>query len=160
MLNKKQGIIFSPADGEVIPLECCKDEAFAAKLVGDGVALNPSNGDFRSPVNGRVIGVAAAKHAYSFETDDGMNVLLHIGIDTVELDGEGFSPAVKADDSVAVGDPVCSVDIDYIKSKGYSVCTPVVICNPEKAGALSHTYGNTLKGEVITSYGNLSQGRD
>lgn len=150
--NKKLSLI-APATGNVIPLENSEDRAFAEKLVGDGVALMPAEGDFRCPAGGRIAGVAEALHAYSIETDEGIDLLVHIGIDTVELMGQGFRPAVKAGDTVQAGDPLCTVDIELLKSRGYSLCTPVVICDMEKVSDFTPFYGEVIGGaDQIAEY--------
>ncbi len=147
MFKKKNKLVLTaPASGRVIPLENSEDEAFASKLVGDGIALIPVEGDFRSPASGRIAGVAEALHAYSIETEDGIDLLVHIGIDTVELMGEGFKPAVKTGDTVKAGDPLCKVNIDLLKKKGYSLCSPVVICDMEKISDFTPLYGEVIGG--------------
>lgn len=147
MLKKKHKLtLLAPVTGKVIPLENSEDQAFAEKLVGDGVAIMPVDGDFRCPASGRIAGVAEALHAYSIETDEGIDLLIHIGIDTVELMGEGYSPKVKTGDIVKAGDPLCKADIDFIKARGYSLCTPVVICDTEKVSSLKPIYGDVIGG--------------
>ncbi len=144
--RKKKLSLIAPATGKVIPLENSEDAAFAEKLVGDGIALLPVEGDFRSPASGRIAGVAEALHAYSIETDEGIDLLVHIGIDTVELMGEGFTPAVKAGDTVKAGDPLCKVDLELLKRKNYSLCSPVVICDMEKVEDFTPLYGEVIGG--------------
>lgn len=144
--KKKKLSLIAPATGKVIPLENSEDQAFAEKLVGDGIALMPVEGDFRCPASGRIAGVAESLHAYSLETEDGIDLLIHIGIDTVELMGEGYSPCVKSGDMVKARDPLCKVDLDLLKNKGYSVCTPVVICDMEKVSEFTPLYGDVIGG--------------
>jgi len=148
MFKKKKAklALISPATGKTIPLENSEDQAFAEKLVGDGVALMPVEGDFRCPASGRIAGVAEALHAYSIETDDGIDLLVHIGIDTVELMGEGYRPAVKTGDMVKAGDPLCKVDLDLLKRRGYSVCTPIVITDIEKVSDFTPIYADVIGG--------------
>ena len=147
MFKKKKTLsLIAPANGKVIPLENSEDRAFAEKLVGDGIALMPSEGNFRCPANGRIAGVAEALHAYSIETEEGIDLLVHIGIDTVELMGEGYSPAVKTGDTVKAGDPLCTVDMELLKKCGYSLCTPVVICDMEKVSDFKPLYGEVTGG--------------
>ena len=147
MFKKKKTLsLTAPATGKVIPLENSEDEAFASKLVGDGIALMPVSGDFRCPANGRIAGVAEALHAYSIETEDGIDLLVHIGIDTVELMGEGYSPAVRTGDMVKAGDPLCTVDIELLRARGYSLCTPMVICDMEKVSDFKPLYGEVSGG--------------
>ncbi len=127
--EKINGVLSAPVTGECIALDQVKDEAFASKLCGDGVAVIPSENLFRSPADGEVTGVAISKHAYTITTSDGLELLVHIGIDTVELKGEGFSPKVSAGDKVKRGDVICEADLDLIRSKGYDTTSPCVITN-------------------------------
>lgn len=151
--RKKSLTLLSPVTGKVIPLENSEDKAFAEKLVGDGVAIMPVDGDFRSPANGRISGVAEALHAYSIETEEGLDLLVHIGIDTVGLGGRGYVPAVKAGDTVKAGDPLCKVDIELLKSLGYSLCTPVVICDADRLSSISPFYGDAIGGaDTVIEY--------
>lgn len=151
--KKKKLSLIAPATGKVIPLENSEDEAFAQKLVGDGIALMPVEGDFRCPASGRIAGVAEALHAYSIETEEGIDLLVHIGIDTVELMGRGYTPHVKSGDIVKAGDPLCTVDLEFLKEKGYSVCTPVVICDIEKVADFNPVYGDAIGGaDTIIEY--------
>lgn len=119
----------APVTGECIALDQVKDETFASKLCGDGVAVVPSENVFRSPVDGVVTGISEAKHAYTIASRDGLEVLVHIGIDTVGLRGEGFSPKVQVGESLSRGDVLCEADIALMRSKGYDVTSPAVISN-------------------------------
>lgn len=130
--EEKTGVLFSPVSGECIPLERVNDEAFASKLCGDGVALIPSENLFRSPCDGVVTGIAESKHAYTITSTDGLELLVHIGIDTVELKGEGFSPKVAVGDKVKCGDVLCEADIHFIREKGYDTTSPAVVSNMDE----------------------------
>jgi len=132
LFKKKQNTtntFLATATGECIPLDRVKDEAFASKLCGDGVAIIPTDGAFRCPVDGVLTGIAESKHAYTLTSTDGLEVLVHIGIDTVELKGEGFDPKAKVGENLRKGDPLCDVDLDFLKSKGYDITSPAVITN-------------------------------
>lgn len=151
--KKKALTLLAPVTGKVIPLENSEDRAFAEKLVGEGVAIIPVDGDFRCPADGRIVGVAEALHAYSIETEDGVDLLVHIGIDTVGLSGRGYTPLVKAGDTVKAGDPLCRVDIELLSSLGYSACTPVVICDADRLSSFSPFYGDAIGGaDTVIEY--------
>ena len=132
---KKDLHLLAVADGRLIPLEQVADEAFSSGVLGQGYAVEPTAGNIYAPIDGTVESIADSKHAYTLLTDDGMDLLIHVGIDTVELHGEGFSPAVKEGDRVRAGDLLLQVDLPFLRSRGYSVTVPVVITNPE---ALKH----------------------
>lgn len=114
-----------PADGELITLKDLDDGMFSEKIVGDGFAIRPTNGKVYSPVNGHVESVFPTKHALGLVDENGMEVLIHMGIDTVELEGEGFELSVKKGDKIKAGDALASMDLETIKSKGKD--TPVII---------------------------------
>lgn len=151
--KKSGGCFLSPVSGECVPLENVKDEAFASKLCGDGIAVVPSENVFRSPVDGTLTGIAESKHAYTITSDDGLEVLVHIGIDTVELRGEGFTPKVSVGDKLKAGDVLCEADISLIKSKGYDVTSPAVISNMEEVKSFKLRTGNVYGGyDTVIEY--------
>ena len=119
----------SPLSGEIVPIESVNDTVFSDKVLGDGCAVIPNDGKIYSPVNGKITSVAETKHAYGFVSDDGIEVLVHFGIDTVKLKGEGFKSYVKEGSEVKIGDLIAEVDIDLLKSKNFDITTPVLICN-------------------------------
>lgn len=129
---KKEKTLTSVADGRIIGITKIPDRVFSQKILGDGFGVIPSQGDFFSPANGVVTDVTDTLHAYCITTDDGLEILVHIGIDTVELKGEGFTPLVKKGDRLAAGDAIAHADLDFLKEKGYSIATAVVITNTEK----------------------------
>ena len=129
---KKERILSSVADGRVIRLEKVPDEVFSKKLLGDGFAVIPVNGDISSPADGTITDVTDTLHAYCITTDDGLEILVHIGIDTVELKGECFTALVKQGDKIRRGDTLAYADIDGLAEKGYNTATVVVVTNTEK----------------------------
>ena len=128
MTNKLQMVI-APLSGQPVLLSEVPDEVFSQKVLGDGVAIIPDDGKLYSPVNGEISTVAETLHAYGFTSDDGLEILVHVGLDTVGLKGEGFKPCVKEGDQVKVGDLVAEIDLDYIKAQGLNTITPVIICD-------------------------------
>ena len=124
--------ITSPLAGEVKELSQATDPVFAQGLMGRGVVIVPSRGELVSPVNGRVTVFFPTKHAIGILSDEGVEILMHIGMDTVNLEGKGFEGYVSQGDKVKVGDKLISFDIDMIKKAGYVTETPVIITNSDK----------------------------
>jgi len=125
----EQVTIFSPLNGEVLPLSNVKDQAFASGALGDGVAIEPSEGKLFAPVSGRVTALFPTNHAIGFTTDEGVEILIHIGMDTVELNGKYFTSHVSMDSHVEKGQLLIEFDIQKIKAEGLIVTTPVVVTN-------------------------------
>ena len=123
--------ITSPLAGEVKELSQATDPVFAQGLMGRGVVIVPSQGELVSPVNGRVTVFFPTKHAIGILSDEGVEILMHIGMDTVNLEGKGFEGYVSQGDKVKVGDKLISFDIDMIKKAGYVTETPVIITNSD-----------------------------
>ena len=126
--------VYAAADGEVIPLSEVNDEAFSSGMLGEGFAVRPSGGTVYSPVEGTVEGIAAARHAYNIRSDSGLDVLVHIGIDTVNLGGDGFTPAVRIGDKVRAGDVIARADVAKVRGAGYDPVIPVLIANSADLG--------------------------
>ena len=144
--------IFATQDGTVVNLDNVPDEVFSQKMLGDGIAIMPKCNEVYSPVNGTIVQVTDTLHAYAIQSDDGLDVLVHIGINTVELKGEGFKAMVKEGDHVKTGDIIAVADLDFIKSKGYELYTPTVITNMDAVKDLSSNEGEAKAGKtaVIT----------
>lgn len=124
--------IKSPVSGEVIALSKVSDETFANEIIGKGIAVLPDSGTVCSPVDGVITSVFPSKHAVGITSNDGLEILIHIGIDTVKLDGKFFTSFVKNEDVVKVGDKLIDFDIEAIKKSGYEVVTPIIITNSNK----------------------------
>lgn len=120
--------IYSPLNGKVIDLSEIPDEAFAGRMIGDGCGIDPTEGSISSPVEGE-IDIFETNHAVSFETKDGLELIVHFGIDTVKLNGEGFTRIAEAGSEVKVGDELVKYDLEFIKGNAKSSKTPVVINN-------------------------------
>ena len=146
--KNKENIIVSPQNGDVIPITEVPDQAFADKILGDGVAIIPEDGKVFSPVDGKIVQITDTLHAYGIQTDDGTDILIHIGIDTVELKGEGFKSFVSEGQKVKAGDCIAEADLDLIKEKGYPVHTPVIITNPNDVKEISLITGKAKAGET------------
>lgn len=127
-LSAKQSI-YAPMVGTVLPLSEVPDETFSSKLLGEGLAILPNEEYVYAPFDGEVITLFPTKHAIALKNAKGVNVLIHVGIDTVELKGQGFEQLVKAGDTVKQGQPLLRIDLELIGSKGYSLVTPFVVTN-------------------------------
>ncbi|HEL0165157.1 TPA: PTS beta-glucoside transporter subunit IIBCA [Streptococcus equi subsp. zooepidemicus] len=127
-LSAKQSI-YAPMVGTVLPLSEVPDETFSSKLLGEGLAILPNEEYVYAPFDGEVITLFPTKHAIALKNAKGVDVLIHVGIDTVELKGQGFEQLVKAGDAVKQGQPLLRVDLEFIRSKGYSLVTPFVVTN-------------------------------
>ncbi len=123
--------IVSPLSGQVWPLERVPDPVFAQKMVGDGLSIDPTDALLVAGCDSEVIALHAAGHAVTLRTPEGAELLMHVGIDTVSLKGEGFHPRVKVGDSVRIGDPLIAFDLDFLATHAKSVLTQVVIANSE-----------------------------
>jgi PTS system D-glucosamine-specific IIC component len=121
----------APVQGRMIPLEEVDDPIFAGRLVGRGVAFVPEKGELVAPVKGKIVHVHPSRHAIGLHTDDGLDVLLHVGIDTSQLGGEGFTALAKPGDEVTPGQPLLRFHLPTIRKKAKSLATPMVITNPE-----------------------------
>lgn len=115
--------------GKVLPLSEVPDPVFAQKMAGDGVAIEPSGDTIVAPADGKLSLIFNTKHAFAMTLENGVELLVHIGIDTVSLNGEGFEQLAEAGTEVKAGTPIIKIDRDFIKSKGFSLMTPVLITN-------------------------------
>ncbi|WP_100065490.1 PTS sugar transporter subunit IIA [Miniphocaeibacter massiliensis] len=151
--KNKIGKIRAIQSGKVINISEISDVMFAEKILGDGVALIPKSNDIYSPVSGKIDVIANTLHAYGIKTNDGLDVLVHVGLETIELKGKGFKPKVKVGDRVKVGDLLLTVDIDLLKDEGYEIITPVIITNMDDIEEIkTYTGEATEKETVIIKY--------
>lgn len=139
--------LLSPMTGRVIPLEEIPDKFFSRKLLGDGAAILPEEGALYSPVDGVVSSIAGALHAYGIVTEEGLEVLLHVGIDTVGLEGKGFKVHVRVGDKVKAGDLIAEVDLEYIANEGLSIITPVIVCEGTAGKRMETATGHVRAGK-------------
>ncbi|MCF6459527.1 PTS sugar transporter subunit IIA [Clostridium sp. Cult3] len=148
LFNRDKSIsILAPMTGDIIEITQVEDEVFSEKMVGDGVAIEPREGIVVSPVQGRIVQIFPTKHALGIETEDGLEILIHIGLDTVELKGEGFKSYVKVGDEVKLGDKLLEVDLDFIRKSGRSTVSPIIITNMDIVKNISTKIGNVNRGE-------------
>ena len=128
-MEVRKEIVTAPINGAIMPLSASKDEAFAQGILGKGVLIQPESGEVVAPFDGTVMTLFPTKHAIGLISDNGLELLIHIGIDTVQLDGKFFTPHVKQGDKVKRGQKLMSFDIKAIQAAGYSVETPVIVTN-------------------------------
>ncbi len=121
--------IYAPGVGQIIPLSEVPDKVFSEKMMGDGIGFIPEKGEIVAPFDGTVKTIFPTKHAIGLESDTGIELLIHIGIDTVKLNGEGFESLVNADEPVTQGQPLMKVNLAYLKENAPSIVTPLVITN-------------------------------
>lgn len=121
--------IYSPINGRITNIENVNDEMFSMRILGDGVALIPHENEFYSPMDGEVVMIFDTQHAIGIRDDDGTELLIHIGIDTVNLKGVPFDTRVKVGDCIRQGDLLTIIDWDYIRSKGMDVIVPIIVTN-------------------------------
>lgn len=129
IMNVRKEVITAPVEGEVAPLSTSKDEAFAQGILGKGVVIHPTKGEVIAPFDGTIMTLFPTKHAIGLISDNGLELLIHIGLDTVQLNGEYFEAHVKQGDKVTRGQLLMTFDKDAIAKKGYSVETPVLVTN-------------------------------
>ena len=141
--------ILSPMTGEAVGLGEVPDPVFSQKIVGDGMAVIPSEGKLLSPVDGEIISVADTKHAYGLRTAEGLELLIHVGLETVHLNGECFQVFVKPGDKVKAGDLLAEVDLAYLKERGINPITPVLVCGGFQGQQLNTAAGPVQAGKTV-----------
>lgn len=129
-------ILNAVTDGEIIPIEEVQDDLFSQRMIGDGYAIRPTSEVVYAPVSGKLIEVADAKHAYYIETDEGIKVLIHIGIDTLLLNGEGFQTSLVKNRRVEKGDELATFDRKLMNEKGFQTVIPVIVLEHDSVKSL------------------------
>ncbi|WP_404451160.1 PTS system trehalose-specific EIIBC component [Virgibacillus necropolis] len=158
MSNNKE-TIYSPLSGEVKQLEAVPDPTFSEKMMGDGLAIDPSDGKVVAPFDGEVVQIFPTKHAVGLQSESGVEVLIHIGLETVSLDGEGFQAHVKQGDQVKAGDSLVTFDLDFIKEKAESAITPIIITNGDALETLVKTNDKVVVGGESLLFNATFQGK-
>lgn len=139
--------LYAPMEGDIIPLEEVTDPVFSEKMMGDGIAIMPTNGTVVAPANGTIVQVAPTKHAIGIRTEDGAEILIHVGLDTVELNGAPFTVHVEVDDTVSVGQSLLTADLEKIHQAGKDTVTPMIVTN---GNDLPHPYSFHVGGPSIS----------
>ncbi|AWQ19562.1 PTS system N-acetylglucosamine-specific EIICBA component [Pantoea ananatis] len=152
VLNSEKRVIatlVAPVSGEIVPLDAVPDEAFASKAVGDGVAIKPSDKRVVAPIAGTVVKIFNTNHAFCLESENGVEIVVHMGLDTVALGGQGFTRLVEEGAQVTAGQPVLEMDLDYLNAHARSMISPVVVSNIEDFSGLTLlTQGQVIAGET------------
>ena len=136
--------LVAPVSGEVVALEDVPDEAFASKAVGDGLAIKPSSGTVVAPLNGTVVKIFETHHAFCLISDEGVEVIVHMGLDTVSLQGQGFTCLINEGDNVVTGQPILEMDLDYLNTHAKSMVSPVVVSNIEDYSGIKMLAGSQV----------------
>lgn len=139
----------SPMTGEIVPLADVDDSVFSAGIIGEGVAIRPTDGTVRAPIAGVVTVLMDSKHAIGIRGDDGVEVLIHVGIDTVQLEGAPFTAHVTVRDRVEVGQLLLDVDLDAITTAGYDTTTPILVVNTKKYSVTANATGSVEAGQTL-----------
>ena len=146
--KKKEIQLLAPLNGTIIPIEEVPDPVFSQKMMGDGIAIQPSGGHVYAPFSGEIILVAPTKHAIGIRSKSGIEVLIHIGLETVALNGEGFQPAVQEGERVKAGQLLIEVDWAYIEERVESTVTPVIVTKSDKE-VIHGNRGACIQGETV-----------
>ncbi|WP_343189985.1 PTS glucose transporter subunit IIA [Buchnera aphidicola] len=148
--SKKEKIeIFAPLSGEIIQIEKVPDVVFSDKIVGDGVAIQPTGNSIVAPVNGKIIKIFKTLHAFSIKSDEGIELFVHFGIDTIKLRGKGFEKFANENQKVKVGDLIITFDLPMLKKNAKSIITPVIISNMEKIKKIKKMSGKIISGKTV-----------
>lgn len=147
-LSKKENNIIQigcPIEGEVVSIKEVNDPTFSQEMLGKGIAIKPNKGRVVAPVDGEIAMIFETKHAISMVTEQGAEILIHIGLDTVKLKGENFNSHVKAGDKVKAGDLLIEFDKEKISQAGYDTITPMVICNSFEYAQVNQTISGDIQ---------------
>lgn len=127
--GKEANCLLAPVSGKIIPLEAVADPVFAQKMMGEGIAIEANEGEVVAPAKGTITLIANTLHAFGMTMEDGTEIMVHIGLETVALQGEGFQALVKIGDQVEAGCPIIRMDMSVMKAKEVSLVTPLIVIN-------------------------------
>lgn len=151
--KKVEGFMVSPMSGKMVSVREIPDEVFSEKIIGDGAAVIPDDNVIVAPISGEVVQVADTGHAFCIRSDDGLDVLLHIGVDTVNMKGEGFESFISTGQKVKAGEKIGTADIKLIEEKGYPLHSAVLITNMQDIENMETYSGEAQAGETkLISY--------
>ena len=148
-LKRKPRVINAPVDGMLIPIEEVDDEVFSAKMAGDGIAIMPIGDTFTAPIDGIITKIFSTNHAFSIKSKQDLEVLVHIGLETVALKGEGFERLVQEGDEVTAGTPIIKADLEYIKANAKDIITPILVTDESKFDEIDKNDNVVKSGDPI-----------
>ena len=149
LFKRKVREVHAPVDGQVVDITEVPDEVFAGKMVGDGVAIMPAGDTFCAPIDGVVSKIFSTNHAFSIKSDKDLEVVVHIGLETVALQGEGFERLVEEGAKVAAGDPVIKADLGYLSDYAKSTITPIVVSETSDVKRVEKKLRIVKQGDMI-----------
>ncbi|YCA44843.1 PTS glucose transporter subunit IIA [Bacillus sp. JZ8] len=142
--------ITAPLTGRIFSLENVPDPVFSQKMMGEGFAIEPTNGEVVAPIDGEIVQLFHTKHAIGLKTENGAEIIIHVGLETVAMEGEGFTAHVKEGSKVKKGDKLLTVDLEKIREKAKSTVTPVVVTNSADSEKISLVATDSvIKGETV-----------
>ncbi|QNS01810.1 MAG: PTS glucose transporter subunit IIA [Buchnera aphidicola (Pentalonia nigronervosa)] len=141
--------IFAPLSGHLIDIKNVPDVVFSKKIVGDGIAINPLGDQILAPVNGTIEKIFKSMHAFSIISEEKIELFVHFGIDTIKLNGKGFTKIAQDKQKVRIGDPIIKFDLNFLKQHVQSILTPVVISNIENFKKIKKYSGTTIAGQTV-----------
>ena len=136
--------LIAPLSGEIVAIEDVPDVVFAEKIVGDGIAIRPTGNKMVAPCDGEIGKIFETNHAFSLESDTGIELFVHFGIDTVELKGEGFTRIAQEGQKVKMGDTIIEFDLEFLTANAKSILTPVVVSNMDEIKELQKMTGTVV----------------
>jgi PTS system glucose-specific IIA component len=148
-LKRKVREVKAPVDGRIVALESVNDEVFSKKLVGDGVAIIPVSNIFTAPIDGIITKIFSTNHAYSIRSSKDLEVMVHIGLDTVDLNGAGFERLAKEGDTVVCGDAIIRVDLDALREHAKDIVTPIIISDESDVKSIEKKLNIVKSGDII-----------
>lgn len=148
-VEQAETVVASPFTGKAVELSEVADGVFSEKMLGDGIAVEPLDGTIKAPFDGKVAAVFDTKHAIGLVADSGLELLIHIGIDTVQLNGKYYDIKVKNGDSIKKGDIIGTVDLEGIRSEGYRTITPLIVSNSDKFTSFTGNTGDVNAGDIV-----------
>jgi len=157
VLQSEPGVLYAITSGQVIKIELVKDEVFAEKMMGDGLAFVSIDGEVVSPCNGVITAIFQTNHAIGITTDEGVEILIHIGIDTVKEGGNGFKGFVKNGDRVTCGQKLITFDKGMLEAKGYDLTIPMIITNMNEISIKVIANGTVTKGTEVMQFKKITQ---
>ncbi|WPC42688.1 PTS glucose transporter subunit IIA [Clostridium sp. JS66] len=146
--KNNDNLVCCPVNGKVVDITEVNDPVFSDKMMGEGVAIIPEDGIICSPVDGCISQIFSTKHAVLIKSKEDLDIIIHIGLETVKLNGEGFNVLVNEGDKVTIGKKLIEVDLEFLKNKGISPITPVIIANHENKNIVK-CLGDKRNGEAI-----------